>query len=93
MCYLQWGIIPINENLQIMTTITLKINERTNFGKIFLAFIKTLSIKEKSIEVLKTPVAKEKSPYNPEFVKMVNKAEKSKKRYEVKNVNDLWASL
>lgn len=35
----------------------------------------------------------EKSPYNPEFVDMVNKAEKSKNRYEVKNVDELWENL
>lgn len=70
-----------------MVTITLKINERTNVGKTFLAFLKTLTAKEKSIKMV------EKSPYNPEFVDMVNKAEKSKNRYEVKNVDELWENL
>lgn len=41
----------------------------------------------------KTTVKEKKSPYNPEFVKMINKAEKSKNRTEVKDVNDLWGSL
>lgn len=30
-----------------MITITLKINEKTNIGKTFLAFLKTLTAKEK----------------------------------------------
>lgn len=75
-----------------MTTITLKINEKTNFGKTFLAFIKSLSIKESSVEVLKTPVAKEKSPYNPEFVKKIKRAEKRADYIEI-NTNDIWGSL
>ncbi|PKP51764.1 MAG: hypothetical protein CVT95_00020 [Bacteroidetes bacterium HGW-Bacteroidetes-12] len=76
-----------------MTTLTLKINDKTNAGKTFLAFLKTFVAKEKAVEIIKAPVVKEKSPYNPEFVKMINKAEKSKNRTEVKDVNDLWASL
>ena len=38
-----------------MTTITLKINEKTNFGKTFLAFLKTLTDKEKTVEIIKEP--------------------------------------
>ena len=76
-----------------MTTLTLKINDKTIAGKTFLAFLKTFVAKEKAVEIVSAPVVKEKSPYNPEFVKMINKAEKSKNRTEVKNVNDLWASL
>ncbi|OFY94280.1 MAG: hypothetical protein A3K10_01060 [Bacteroidetes bacterium RIFCSPLOWO2_12_FULL_31_6] len=76
-----------------MTTLTLKINDNTIAGKTFLAFLKTFVAKEKAVEIVSAPVVKEKSPYNPEFVKMIKKAEKSKNRTEVKNVNDLWASL
>ena len=76
-----------------MTTLTLKINDKTIAGKTFLAFLKTFVAKEKAVEIVSAPVVKEKSPYNPEFVKMIKKAEKSKNRTEVKNVNDLWASL
>lgn len=72
-----------------MTTITLKINDKSTAGKTFLAFLKTFVAKEKAVEIVEEP----KSPYNPKFVEMVNKAEKSKKRYEVKNVDDLWANL
>ncbi|MBE7441868.1 MAG: hypothetical protein KF732_12690 [Flavobacteriales bacterium] len=72
-----------------MKTITLKINDKSIAGKTFLAFLKTFVAKEKAVEIVEEP----KSPYNPKFVEMVNNAEKSKKRYEVKNVDDLWASL
>lgn len=69
-----------------MTTITLKINERTNFGKTFLAFLKTLSATEKSIAL------EEKSPYNPEFVKKIKRAEKQGNYIEI-DTNDIWGSL
>ena len=38
-------------------------------------------------------IKEEKSPYDPKFVEMINKAERSKNRTEVKNVDDLWARL
>jgi hypothetical protein len=44
----------------------------------------------------KTTIAvdkKDKSPYNPEFVKMVKEAAASKERYVVENVDELWESL
>jgi hypothetical protein len=39
-----------------MATITVKINERTNFGKAFLALLE-VGISEKKIEVIKVPNA------------------------------------
>jgi len=71
-----------------MATITLKINERTGKGKIFMQFLKEFIKDEKSVEIIE-----EKSPYNPEFVKMVKKSAASKKRYQVDNVDELWESL
>ncbi|MBU3658340.1 MAG: hypothetical protein FGM14_00565 [Flavobacteriales bacterium] len=71
-----------------MATIKLKINERTGKGKEFMQFLKEFLKDDKSIEILE-----EKSPYNPEFVKMVKKSAASKKRYSVDNVDDLWESL
>ncbi len=71
-----------------MATITLKINERTRKGKIFMQFLKEFIKDEKSVEIIE-----EQSPYNPEFVKMVKKSAASKKRYQVDNVNELWKSL
>jgi hypothetical protein len=71
-----------------MATITLKINERTGKGKVFMQFLKEFLKDDKSVEIIE-----EKSPYNPEFVKMVKKSAASKKRYQVDNVDELWKSL
>lgn len=71
-----------------MTTITLKINDKSTAGKTFLAFLKTFVAKEKAVEIVEEP----KSPYNPKFVEMVNRAEKSKNRTEI-NPDDVWGSL
>ena len=40
-----------------MTTLTLKINDKTIAGKTFLAFLKTFVAKEKAVEIVKTPNA------------------------------------
>jgi len=71
-----------------MATITLKINERTGKGKVFMQFLKEFIKDDKSVEIIE-----EKSPYNSEFVKMVKKSSASKKRYQVDNVDELWKSL
>ena len=71
-----------------MTTITLKINDKSTAGRTFLAFLRTFVAKEKAVEIVEEP----KSPYNPEFVEMVNRAEKSKNRTEI-NPDDVWGSL
>jgi hypothetical protein len=77
-----------------MITITLKINDKSTAGKTFLAFLKTFVAKEKAVEIVDAPkvVEEEKSPYNPDFVKMVNRAEKSKNRTEI-DPNNVWESL
>ena len=79
----------------IMTTIT--INERTKAGKIVLELAKMLSATNKGVridsELNNTTVAeREKDNYNPEFVKMVLKSAKSKKRTLI-NPDDIWGSL
>ncbi len=71
-----------------MTTIILKINDKSTAGRTFLAFLRTFVAKEKAVEIVEEP----KSPYNPEFIEMVNKAEKSKNRTEI-NPDDVWGSL
>jgi uncharacterized protein YrzB (UPF0473 family) len=71
-----------------MATITLKINERTGKGKVFMQFLKEFIKDDKSVEIIE-----EKSTYNSEFVKMVKKSAASKKRYQVDNVDELWKSL
>lgn len=71
-----------------MTTITLKINERSNYGKALLELIKVSVSEKKGVEIIE-----EENPYHPDFVKMVKDAAASKERYEVKDINDLWESL
>jgi hypothetical protein len=53
-----------------------------------MQFLKEFLKDDNSVEIIK-----EKSPYNPEFVKMVKKSAASKKRYQVDNVDELWKSL
>ena len=81
----------------IMTTIT--INERTKAGKIVLELAKMLSVTNKGVRIDSESnkptlpvIEKEKDNYNPEFVKMVLKSAKSKKR-TVLNPDDIWGSL
>lgn len=72
-----------------MSTI-IKIDTRSNAAKRFLEYVKTLSfvkIEEKEMDESDT-----KSPYDPEFVKMVKKSAGSKKRYTV-DPKDVWGSL
>ena len=80
-----------------MTTIT--INERTKAGKIVLELAKMLSVTNKGVvidEEVNKPAIKtikiEKDTYNPEFVKMILKSAKSKKRTLI-NPDDVWGSL
>ena len=76
-----------------MTTIT--INERTKAGKIVLELAKMLSATNKGVCIdseLNSTAVIEKDNYNPEFVKMVLKSAKSKKRTVI-NPDDVWGSL
>ena len=70
-----------------MATITLKIDGKSKAGKTLKELIAIFS-KEPGVEIVN-----EKSPYDPEFVKMIKKSSGSKKRYKVENVDELWASL
>lgn len=74
-----------------MTTITIKINERSKKGKAFLEFAKTFFNDGKDVEIIESD-SENKSTYNPEFVKMVLDAAKSKKRTVI-DPNDIWGSL
>ena len=78
-----------------MTTIT--INERTKAGKMLLELAKLLSASNKGVVVdvasEEVPIASaDKASYDPDFVAMVKKAQKSKKRTVV-DPNDVWGSL
>lgn len=53
-----------------MTTITLKINEKSSLGKLFLEFVKTFVSEKKGVEIVKTP--------NAETLKAMQDAENGK---------------
>ncbi|MEQ1732842.1 MAG: DUF2683 family protein [Bacteroidia bacterium] len=79
-----------------MTTITLKINERTKAGKTLLNVLQFFTQEKDGVEViapnLKQKKATADSPYNPAFVEMVLNAAKSKNRTVV-NSKNLWQSI
>ena len=70
-----------------MTTLTVKINERTKQGKAFLEFAKNFLQDSKSVTIVE-----EKSPYDPKFVKMIKDAQKRGKFTKVDS-KDIWGSL
>ncbi len=72
-----------------MTTITLKIDERTKKGKAFLALAKVFYEEKKEIELVEE---KDKSPYNPEFVAKINIA-RMEKGTIMNSVEELWENL
>ncbi len=71
-----------------MTTMTVKINERSSFGKAFAELLRSTAKESKAVKVIE----KEESPYNPEFVKKVLDSYKNDKRTVV-NPKDVWGSL
>lgn len=73
-----------------MTAITININERTKAGKTLRNLIELFSKENNGVEIISDS---KKSPYNPDFVKMVLKEKASKKRHRVDNVDELWDSL
>ncbi|MCO5231090.1 MAG: hypothetical protein M9958_08040 [Chitinophagales bacterium] len=69
-----------------MTTITIKINERTKAGKTLKELIEIFSKENKGVEIVS-----DKSPYNADFVAKIRRAEKQK---SIKvNPNNIWESL
>jgi hypothetical protein len=69
----------------IMTTITLKINERTKAGKALLSMLEFFTKESKGVEVIETP-------YDPEFVAMVKRSASNKKRKTI-DPDNVWGSL
>jgi hypothetical protein len=68
-----------------MTTITLKINERSKTGKALKEMIDALAGKSESgVQIV--------SPYDSKFVEMVKKSAQSKNRTTV-NAKNVWESL
>ena len=74
-----------------MTTLTIKINERSKKGKAFLAFAKSFISNDKDICFVESE-DDNKSTYNPEFVEMVLKSAKRGK-YTTVDTKDIWGSL
>ncbi|MGL2992570.1 DUF2683 family protein [Flavobacterium sp. TSSA_36] len=72
-----------------MTTITLKINEKSKKGKAFLEMARVFSENSKEIVLIEEDV---KSPYDPEFVKKIKKASTEKGRL-MESAEDLWESI
>ena len=75
-----------------MTTLTIKINEKSKKGKAFLAFARTFFANEKDVVVTesKDEMAEvEDGAYNSEFVEKVLKAAQSKNRTKV-SAENLW---
>ncbi len=69
--------------------VTLKIDHRTKIGKTLLSFIEFFAKENKEVEIVDIT---KKSPYNPEFVKMIKEAEKEKGGIHVKS-ETLWTDL
>jgi hypothetical protein len=68
-----------------MTTITLKINERSKTGKALKEMIDALAGKSESgVQIV--------SPYDSKFVEMVKKSAQSKNRTHI-NAQNVWESL
>lgn len=73
-----------------MSTITLKINEKTKAGKAFKDLIDALAGKPQSgFEIVQM---EKKSKYNPEFVAELKVAEK-RADYIVVDPKDVWGSI
>lgn len=68
-----------------MTTITLKINERTKKGKAFLEMARAFSEDSKEIEIIKTP--------NQATLKAMKDAENGKNIIDVKDKAGLYKEL
>lgn len=80
-----------------MTTITIKINEHSKAGKAFLAMSESFFKGVKGIEIIEndTESLKKESPYNPEFVAKIKKAEANIKKGKTTRLNteDIWGSI
>lgn len=78
--------------LIVMTTLTIKINEKSKKGKAFLAFAQTFFTDTKEVEITNY---EDKVSYSHEFVEKIKKAEKSIKEGKgiTVNPNDIWGSI
>jgi hypothetical protein len=78
-----------------MTTLTIKINERTKAGKAFMAMSESFLKGVNGIEIVeydKDQTKKSESKYNPEFVKKILEA-KEKGNFTKIDPKNVWESL
>jgi hypothetical protein len=73
-----------------MSTFTIQINENSEAGKTFKQLIEFFK-NQSGVKVIEKESEIE-SPYDPEFVKMIEKAEKRGNYTEI-NPNDIWGSI
>ena len=81
-----------------MTTLTIKVNERTKTGKAFIAMTKGLVKDSKSIAILKLEseaIVKDESSYNQKFVdKILDRYNNIDNKNLIKlNPDDVWDSI
>ena len=85
-----------------MTTLTIKINERTKAGKAFMAMAEPFFKDAMGVEIIKSSnaaskpeVAQQKSLYDPKFVAMIKRREKNMKNQKLTRLdpNDIWGSI
>jgi len=88
-----------NSKFNQMTTLTIKINERSKKGKVFLEFVKTFFNDGKDVEIIESDsIGVEKNNdiiYSKEFIAKIKKAEENIKKGNTTtlNPNDIWESL
>jgi hypothetical protein len=72
-----------------MTTLTVKINERSSLGKAIMELLRSSAKESKAVELVETD---EKKAYNKGFVNKVLSSDKNDKRIKIKT-QQLWESI
>lgn len=80
-----------------MTTLTLKINERSKKGKAFLAFAKTFFDDNSDVEIVESDLNSsiKKNIYSQSFIDKIKKADQEIKdgKTILLNVSDIWGNI
>ena len=80
-----------------MTTLTLKINERSKKGKAFLAFATTFFDDNSDVEIVESDLNSsiKKNIYSQSFIDKIKKADQEIKdgKTILLNVNDIWGNI
>ncbi len=72
-----------------MTTLTVKINERSSLGKAIMELLRSSAKESKAVELVETD---EKKAYSKSFVNKVLSSDKNDKRIKIKT-QQLWESI